>query len=620
MPYADLSITVAQADEAASTLIPVRTRANLLSLSADRGRAGSCVQVIANGNSPQPAQPVSTHPDHWYSFAFVVPPSPGSDTLRVLVRIEVDGPGGDVALWCEGLATTPQTITVSGTLEFVLTPPTYPAGAEYRCALLVRSDAEVTPAFSTTIASSDRDSFTGAGAVVSTAGSLAQHYLVVVGPGGPAESQLRRYHGVAAPDAIETIIVWPTVARWLQGTQAVGLTLDTYALGTFAPSGLQWSWSRTAALPVGVPLPTLPEIQARRNTRAESVLRLSAGADTVYETRGRVMWSGGANTREYAWGQYAITQDGGQALASGVMTTRANVRGLVVSGLYWSDGPMYLRLEIDGDVTESVLLPSTEGTGNTEGRTTFGDSGTLPAHFGFARYSLGCGDALYHGAADDTAGSSPDVRRLSVMPQLVAYFSVSPATQVRWFVRCGPQREGQQAYVGAVTVREVLAIELPEGANDTGTAWEAVQPPVITPAAPVRSDALIALIRNVDTIYDRALRCHLSVGGSEGSELLNTDGLSSDLIALTPFRTSADLPAGWRLRCQSYGVAVTITWEVFTLAGAPVTSGTTVHVAAGVQTLDLTVSDDTSYLVTIEATDTGASSRLRWLSVIEVLP
>lgn len=617
MPYADLSITVAQPDEAASALIPVRTRANLLSLSADRARAGACVQVLADANSPQPAQPISTHPDHWYSFAFVVPPSPGSDTLRVLVRIEVAGVGGDVALWCEGLATAPQNITASGTLEFTLTPPAYPAGAEYRCALLFRSDADVTPAYSTTIDSSDRNSFTGAAQIVATAGS-AQHYLIVVGPGGPAESQLRRYHGVAAPDAIETVVVWPVVATYLRGSLAFGLTLTSYELGTFAPSGLQWSWSRAAALPVGISLPSLPEIQARRNIRAESVLRLAAGSETIYETRGRVMWSGGANTREYAWGQYA-SDSLGQAVASGVMTTRANVRGLVVSGLYWSDSPMYLRLEIDGNVEEEVLLPSTEGTGNTEGRTTFGDSGTLPAHFGFERFALGCGDALYHGAADDTAGASPDVRRLSVMPQLVTYFSVSPTTQVRWFVQVA-QRDSARSYVAAVTVREVLAIELPQGVNDTGNAWNDVQPPVIAPSSPIRSDALINLIRNVETIYDRALRCHLTVGGADGEELLNTDGMTAQLIAQTPFRASADLPATWQLRCQSYGTAVTITWEVFTLAGVSVTSGTTVHVGAGVQTLNLTVSDDTSYLITIRATDTGASSRLRWLSVIEALP
>ena len=617
MPYAELSITTAQPDEAASALIPVRTRANLLSLSADRGRAGACVQVLAGINSPQPAQPISTHPDHWYSFAFVVPPSPGSDTLRVLVRIEVAGVGGDVALWCEGLATAPQTITASGTLEFMLTPPTYPSGAEYRCALLFRSDADPTPAYSTTIADSNRESFTGAAQIVATAGS-AQHYLIVVGPGGPAESQLRRYHGVAAPDVDTTVIVWPVVATWLRGSSALGLTLTSYELGTFAPSGLQWSWSRSAALPVGIPLPTLPEIQARRNIRVESVLRLAAGSETVYETRGRVMWSGGANTREYAWGQYA--SEIGQAVASGVMTPRANVRGLVVSGLYWSDAPMTLTLDIDGEAAETVLLPSTEGTGNTEGRTTFGDSGTLPAHFGFSRFALGCGDALYHGAADDTAGASPDVRRLSVMSQLVKYFDAAPANPVRWFVRCGPQRPATQSYIGAVTVREVLAIELPQGVNDTGQAWSDVQPPVIAPSAPIRSDALIALIDNVETIYERALRCHLTVGGADGEELLNTDGMTNDVIAVTPFRTSADLPASWELRCQSYGVAVTIEWEVFTLAGASVTSGTTVHVGAGVQTLNLTVSDDTSYLLAIKATDTGASSRLRWLSVIEALP
>lgn len=616
MPYADLSITVAQPDEAASALIPVRTRANLLSLSADRARAGACVQVLADANSPQPAQPISTHPDHWYSFAFVVPPSPGSDTLRVLVRIEVAGVGGDVALWCEGLATAPQNITASGTLEFTLTPPAYPAGAEYRCALLFRSDADVTPAYSTTIDSSDRNSFTGAAQIVATAGS-AQHYLIVVGPGGPAESQLRRYHGVAAPDAIETVVVWPVVATYLRGSLAFGLTLTSYELGTFAPSGLQWSWSRAAALPVGVSLPSLPEIHARRNTRAESVLRLAAGSETIYETRGRVMWSGGANTREYAWGQYA--SDPTQAVASGVMTPRANVRGLVVSGLYYSDAPMTVRLEIDGDVIEEVVLPSTEGANNTQGRTTFGDSGTLPSYFGFARFALGCADALYHGAAEDTAGASPDVRRLSVMPQLVAYFSVAPTNPVRWFVRCGP-KDFTQSYIAAVTVREVLSIEPPQGAYDAGQAWTDVQPPVIAPSAPIRSDALASLISNTRVIYDRALRCHLTVGGADGEELLDTDGTTNTVIAVTPFRTSADLPATWQLRCQSYGTAVTIEWEVFTLAGVSVTSGTTVHVGAGVQTLNLTVSDDTSYLITIRATDTGASSRLRWLSVIEALP
>ena len=123
------------------------TRQNVIEL-AERGAGGGYVWSVplVNINGTDDPSIISSHPDYYYSIPFLIL-SPSYQT-ELTVEFEVIISGGiDVALWCEGSASSVTTGITTGTHTLTVTLPPRPANGDLRCSQRVGTANQISKMF-----------------------------------------------------------------------------------------------------------------------------------------------------------------------------------------------------------------------------------------------------------------------------------------------------------------------------------------------------------------------------------------------------------------------------------------------------------------------------------------
>jgi len=545
------------------------------------------------------ASPISTHPDYWYNLPFITRATPYQRELTIRIVGTVAG-SVDIALWCEGVASAPTTISTStGAYEVTVEIPRRALGTPLRCALLIRSQVG---------ASLESGTVTGASAThiitdttVSTTTRRAVHAFLALSENGAASpgrgwQGQTRYHVIRAAlvDGVDDFEIWPETGRSLITPETiVGIDAEVSEIGTLTLLSLQ-RWVET---PDETGILQATETNAGKLVRSEWWRRLSRMAAGCYVASSQDVWLGGvagvprttgtvlgaSTIGGRLWGGW-VYGSGAVDIVQTVMRRRGDVAGVLIHILYTSDAAAELIVEADGvEIGRTDLVAS--ATGAVE-RDTPSRQGTMHwRHAPFTRDQCSSQDLGFHGP--ELAGWAGDIARLQVAQIRIPWADPEPSTGD--LVKLGLSIDAtDRLYVASVLVSELTAIE-------QGSAfWPPLEPPPLTALQLIEEPGRTVRDQQ-DLLYQTRLRCVYAEWSDDGLSR-SQDSRTNDVIAIS-YTTSPDLPAGTVLRLtadtEGSGGNGTLSWTV----GA--TTVTQTMAARAVQTSDIAVASDTTYSITL---------------------
>ena len=577
------------------------TRQNVIEL-AERGAGGGYVWSVPLVNANGTADPsiISSHPDYYYSIPFLIL-SPSYQT-ELTVEFEVIIAGGiDVALWCEGSASSVTTGITTGTHTLTVTLPPRPANGDLRCALLFKSQVGALLDSGAITYATNREMRSTTN--VLTGSQKGTHLFIdLTATGTPVRGWqgTARYHAMrgenrSSDDNFET---WPSPDDSLQTAVAYSASVDVYQLGTMTLLSLQ-ARLETAAL-TGLPQPT--EHYAGQPVRGTWLQRIARYLRGVYMTAPQYAWIGGvggynrttgtspaSSVSPYRfWGAWIPRQT--TDILSTAIRARTGVDGIVISILYTCVSPVEIAIEFDGTPVASIVLPAAPS--GAQKRNAAEDSGTLSFRHGpLTRDQCGSQDIGLHGT--ELEGLDCDTARFSMATIQQEWSVITPT--VGDLVRITVSAvSNDKAYIAAISLREL--------GNDNALAD--MNNPAIAPLQPIETVSWDRLRQRMDYLYESRLRC---VYSEANDTLLTrvTDGQTSTL-AIIAYTTSPDMPFGAGIlrftvdaECIGAGtLTVSLTDTVTTVS--------LVFTARATLSGDLAVTSNTSYTLAIG----GASSAL----------
>jgi hypothetical protein len=596
------------------------TRNNVITL-ADRGAGGGYVwsAPLVNANGTDDASIISSHPDYWYSIPFLILSPQYQTELTVEFLVTVSG-GMDVALWCEGSASSVTTGITTGTHTLTVTIPPRQASGELRCALLLKSQVGTLLDSGAIISATNREMRSTTN-VLSGPQKGTHLFLDLTATGTPVRGWqgTARYHamrgerrtGGGGHDDFE---VWPSPDDSLQTAVAYSASVDVYELGAMILLSLQ-ARLETPAL-TGLPQPT--QHYAGQPVRGTWLQRIARYLRGVYITAPQYAWIGGVggyarstgtspalNVSPYRfWGAWIPRQT--TDILSTAIRARTGVDGVVLSMLYTCVSPVEIAIEFDGTPVASIVLPAAPG--GAQKRNAPEDGGTLSFRHGpLTRDQCGSQDIGLHGT--ELEGLDCDTARFSLATIQQDWSVITPS--VGDLVRVTVSAvSNDKVYIAAISLREL--------GNDSALAN--MVNPAIAPLQPIETVSWDRLRQRMDYLYESRLRC---VYSEANDTLLTrvTDGQTSPL-AIIAYTTSPDMPFGAGIlrftvdaECVGAGtLTVALTDGVNTVSHVFTTRATL--------TGDLAVTSNTSYTLTISGTSSAltANGQIYLMRIEEIYP
>jgi hypothetical protein len=580
------------------------TRQNVIEL-AERGAGGGYVWSVplVNINGTDDPSIISSHPDYYYSIPFLIL-SPSYQT-ELTVEFEVIIAGGiDVALWCEGSASSVTTGITTGTHTLTVTLPPRPANGDLRCALLFKSQVGALLDSGAITSATNREMRSTTN--VLTGSQRGTHLFIdLTATGTPVRGWqgTARYHamrgerrtGGGGHDDFET---WPSPDDSLQTAVAYSASVDVYQLGTMTLLSLQ-ARLETAAL-TGLPQPT--EHYAGQPVRGTWLQRIARYLRGVYMTAPQYAWIGGvggynrttgtspaSSVSPYRfWGAWIPRQT--TDILSTAIRARTGVDGIVISMMYTCVSPVEIAIEFDGTPVASIVLPAAPS--GAQKRNAAEDSGTLSFRHGpLTRDQCGSQDIGLHGT--ELQGLDCDTARFSMATIQQEWTVITPT--VGDLVRITVSAvSNDKAYIAAISLREL--------GNDNALAD--MNNPAIAPLQPIETVSWDRLRQRMDYLYESRLRCVYSEAND--TLLTRVDEGQTSTLAIIAYTTSPDMPFGAGIlrftvdaECVGAGtLTVSLTDTVTTVS--------LVFTARATLSGDLAVTSNTSYTLAIG----GASSAL----------
>jgi hypothetical protein len=579
------------------------TRQNVIEL-AERGAGGGYVWSVplVNINGTDDPSPISSHPDYWYSIPFLIL-SPSYQT-ELTVEFEVIITDGiDVALWCEGSASSVTTGITTGTHTLTVTLPPRPANGDLRCALLFKSQVGALLASGAITYATNREMRSTTN-VIPAGDEKAQHYLVEldagVNPpvrGWQGESRYHAMRGVrrGGHDDFE---VWPSPDQSFQDAVSYTANCDVYQLGTMTLLSLQ-ARLETAAL-TGLPQPT--QHYAGQPVRGSWLQRIARYLRGVYLTAPQYAWIGGVGGYDRTtgtspgflvspyrfWGAWIprATTD----ILSTAIRARTGVDGVVISMLYTCVSPVQIDIEFDGTPVASIVLPAAPR--GAQRRDTAEDNGTLSFRHGpLTRDQCGSQDIGLHGT--EIEGLDCDTTRFSLATIQQEWSVITPS--VGDLVRVTVSAiSNDKAYIAAISLREL--------GNDSALAN--MNNPAIAPLQPIETVSWDNLRQRMDYLYESRLRCVYSEAND--TLLTRVDEGQTSTLAIIAYTTSPDMPFGAGILRFTVDAECVGTGTLTVSLTDTVTTVSLVFTARATLSGDLAVTSNTSYTLAIG----GASSAL----------
>jgi hypothetical protein len=596
------------------------TRQNVIEL-AERGAGGGYVWSVpqVNGNGTSAPSPLSSHPDYYYSIPFLIL-SPSYQT-ELTVEFEVIIAGGiDVALWCEGSASSVTTGITTGTHTLTVTLPPRPANGDLRCALLFKSQVGALLDSGAITYATNREMRSTTN--VLTGSQKGTHLFIdLTATGTPVRGWqgTARYHAMRGErrtgggnhDDFET---WPSPDDSLQTAVAYSASVDVYQLGTMSLISLQ-ARLETAAL-TGLPQPT--EHYAGQPVRGTWLQRIARYLRGVYMTAPQYAWIGGvggynrttgtspaSSVSPYRfWGAWIPRQT--TDILSTAIRARTGVDGVVISILYTCVSPVEIAIEFDGTPVASIVLPAAPS--GAQKRNAAEDSGTLSFRHGpLTRDQCGSQDIGLHGT--ELEGLDCDTARFSMATIQQEWSVITPT--VGDLVRITVSAvSNDKAYIAAISLREL--------GNDNALAD--MNNPAIAPLQPIETVSWDRLRQRMDYLYESRLRC---VYSEANDTLLTqvTDGQTSTL-AIIAYTTSPDMPFGagiLRFTVDAECIGAGTLTVSFTNT---VTTVSLVFTARATLSGDLAVTSNTSYTLAIGGASSAptADGQIYLMRIEEIYP
>jgi hypothetical protein len=596
------------------------TRNNVITL-ADRGAGGGYVwsAPLVNANGTDDPSLVSSHPDYWYSIPFLILSPQYQTELTVEFQAIVSG-GMDVALWCEGAASSVTSGITTGVHTLTVTIPPRQANGELRCALLFKSQigAVLDTGAITNATNRGMRSTTN----VITGPQKGTHlFLDITQTGTPVRGWqgTARYHAMRGErhtsggghDEFET---WPSPDDSLQTAVAYSASVSVYELGVMALLSLQ-ARLETPAL-TGLPQPT--QHYAGQPVRGAWLQRIARYLRGVYLTAPQYAWVGGvggyarstgtspaSSVSPYRfWGAWIPRQT--TDILSTAIRARTGVDGVVLSMLYTCVSPVEIAIEFDGTPVASIVLPAAPN--GAQKRNAPEDGGTLSFRHGpLTRDQCGSQDIGLHGT--ELEGLDCDTARFALATIQQEWSVITPT--VGDLVRVTVSAvSSDKVYIAAISLREL--------GNDSALAN--MSNPAIAPLQPIETVSWDRLRQRMNYLYKSRLRC---VYSESNDTLLTrvTEGQTSPL-AFIAYTTSPDMPFGAGIlrftvdaECVGAGtLTVALTDGVNTVSH--------VFTARATLTGDLAVSSNTSYTLTISGTSSAltANGQIYLMRIEEVYP
>jgi hypothetical protein len=596
------------------------TRNNVIEL-AERGAGGGYVwsAPLVNANGTDDASIISTHPDYWYSIPFLILSPQYQTELTVEFLVTVSG-GMDVALWCEGSASSVTTGITTGTHTLTVTIPPRQASGELRCALLLKSQVGAL-LDSGAITSATNREMRSTTNVLSGSQKGTHLFLDLTATGTPVRGWqgTARYHAMRGERRMgggghDDFEVWPSPDDSLQTAVAYSASVDVYELGAMILLSLQ-ARLETPAL-TGLPQPT--QHYAGQPVRGTWLQRIARYLRGVYITAPQYAWIGGVGGYDRStgtspassvspyrfWGAWIPRQT--TDILSTAIRARTGVDGVVLSMLYTCVSPVEIAIEFDGTPVTSIVLPAAPG--GAQKRNAPEDNGTLSFRHGpLTRDQCGSQDIGLHGT--ELQGLDCDTARFSLATIQQDWSVITPS--VGDLVRVTVSAvSNDKVYIAAISLREL--------GNDSALAN--MTNPAIAPLQPIETVSWDRLRQRMDYLYESRLRC---VYSEANDTLLTrvTDGQTSPL-AIIAYTTSPDMPFGAGIlrftvdaeRVGTGTLTVALTDGVNTVS----------HVFTGRATLtgDLAVASNTSYTLTISGTSSAltANGQIYLMRIEEIYP
>lgn len=598
------------------------TRQNVIEL-AERGAGGGYVWSVplvnANGNEIPSA--ISSHPDYYYSIPFLIL-SPAYQT-ELTVQMEVIITGGiDVALWCEGSASSVVSGIGNGSHTLTLTIPPRPANGDLRCALLFQSQV---------------GALLGSGAITNTTnrGMRSTTSTLAAGPQKGTHLFIELDAGTAAPvrgwqgesryhamrgerrsggGGHDDFEVWPSPDQSLQDAVAYSAACDVYQLGTMTLLSMQ-ARLETAAL-TGLPQPD--ETYPTQPVRATWLQRIARYLRSAYLTAPQYAWIGGvggynrstglspaSSVSPYRfWGAYIPRQ--ATDILSTAIRARTGVDGIVISMLYTCVSPVQIDIEFDGVAVTSIVLPAAPGA--AQKRNAAEDAGTLSfRHAPLTRDQCGSQDIGLHGTELQGLNCDTARFRLATIQQEWSVITPTVGDLVRVTVSA---ISNDKSYIAAISMREL--------GNDLALAD--MNNPAIAPLQPIETVSWDNLRLRMLYLYESRMRCVYS----ECNDTLLTaveDGTTSTL-AIISYTTSPDLPYGLPVLRFTVDAECVGAGTLTVALTDGVTTVSLVFTARAVLTGDLAVTSNTSYTLGIGGISSAltADGKIYLMRIEEIYP
>jgi hypothetical protein len=577
------------------------TRQNVIEL-AERGAGGGYVWSVplVNINGTDDPSIISSHPDYYYSIPFLIL-SPSYQT-ELTVEFEVIIAGGiDVALWCEGSASSVTTGITTGTHTLTVTLPPRPANGDLRCALLFKSQVGALLDSGAITYATNREMHSTTN-VLSGSQKGTHLFIDLTATGTPVRGWqgTARYHAMrgenrSSDDNFET---WPSPDDSLQTAVAYSASVDVYQLGTMTLLSLQ-ARLETAAL-TGLPQPT--EHYAGQPVRGTWLQRIARYLRGVYMTAPQYAWIGGvggynrttgtspaSSVSPYRfWGAWIPRQT--TDILSTAIRARAGVDGIVISILYTCVSPVQIYIQFNSIFAASIVLPAAPR--GAQKRNAAEDSGTLSFRHGpLTRDQCGSQDIGLHGT--ELEGLDCDTARFSMATIQQEWTVITPTVGDLVPITVSAV-SNDKAYIAAISLREL--------GNDNALAD--MNNPAIAPLQPIETVSWDRLRQRMDYLYESRLRCVYSEAND--TLLTRVDEGQTSTLAIIAYTTSPDMPFGAGIlrftvdaECVGAGtLTVSLTDTVTTVS--------LVFTARATLSGDLAVTSNTSYTLAIG----GASSAL----------